>query len=98
VDLLFLVDDSCSIKQKNWPQVQGGIAQIVGKLNVSEAGVHVAAYTFDYSGDVGSHGWPLNKYHTTSDVQQAASTLPGISQKHPSEKYQERKDSSQGAP
>jgi hypothetical protein len=79
VDLLFLVDDSCSIKQANWPAVQQGLQKMGSKVVVGKDLVHVGAYTFDYANHYG--GFNLTKYMTTGAVSTALGQLPGISKK-----------------
>jgi hypothetical protein len=77
IDLFFLVDDSHSIGQENWPSVQQGMAAIVGNLQINPQNVQLAAETFDYK----DHfvGFDFLNYTDTASAAKAINQLSGIS-------------------
>lgn len=78
VDLFFLVDDSHSIGQKNWPAVQQGMSQIVQSLDIGPNAVQLAAFTFDYANHY--NGFNFTQYQDTTSASKAVGELQGISQ------------------
>jgi uncharacterized protein YegL len=72
-----MVDDSHSIGQDHWPDVQNGLKSIVSQFEVAPDKVRVAAFTFDYQHD--EKGFNFQAHTDTASAVSAVSTLPGIS-------------------